>query len=80
MLAAFPALCRHSKDTQGHQHHGEGFRLRDRRGRNRLDDYRGKVYDKNLLASVPAASSWDFRNVLKRFAPRCPESWWQDTH
>ena len=79
MLAAFPALCRHSQDTQGHQHHGEGFRLRDRRGRNRLDDYRGKVYDKKLLPSVPAASSWDFRNVLKRFAPRCPESWWQDT-
>jgi hypothetical protein len=79
MLAAFPALYRHSQDTQGHQHHGEGSWLRDRRGRNRLDDYRGKVYDKKLLLSVPAASSWDFRNVLKRFVPRCPESWWQDT-
>jgi hypothetical protein len=47
--------------------------LRDGRGRNRLDDGRGHVADTKLLASVPAASSWDFRDVLKLFAPRWPE-------
>jgi hypothetical protein len=49
MQAAFPALCRHSQDTQNHQHLGEGSRLRDGRGRNRLDDGRGHVADTKLL-------------------------------
>ena len=68
-----PALCRHSQDTQIHRRLGEGSRLRDGRGRNLLDEGRGQAADTKLLASVPAASSWDFRNVLKLFAPRWPE-------
>ena len=49
-MQAFPALCRPSQDTQSQQHLGEGFRLRDGRSRNRLDDGRGHVADTKLLA------------------------------
>jgi hypothetical protein len=75
MQAASPALCRHSQDTQSDQHHGEGSRLRDGRGSNRLDAYRDHFIDTKLLASVPAAFSWVFRDVLKLFA-RAGPSWW----
>ena len=72
-MAAFPTIHTHSQDNQSHQHLCEGSLLRDGRGRNHLNDGRGQAADTKLLASVSAASSWDFRDVLKLFAARWPE-------